>query len=101
MILHTLNKSPFSHSLLRECLAVMGSDHSLLLLEDGVYGALKTSPLATALQDRHRTTPVYALEADLQARGLAAETLLPCVKPVSYSDFVRLASEHSSVQSWF
>ncbi|TQV73458.1 sulfurtransferase complex subunit TusB [Exilibacterium tricleocarpae] len=101
MILHTVNKSPFSHSLLEACLAIMGAKHSLLLLEDGVYGTLKTSPMAAALAERGRAGAIYALEADLRARGLTDTALLSCVKPIDYAGFVRLATEHSKVQSWF
>lgn len=103
MILHTVNKSPFTTTLLQECLAILGQGHSLLLIEDGVYGALATTPLAGALQahcERHQRR-LFALREDLEARGLNEELLLPQIQAVGYPEFVQLAAEHKSVQSWF
>lgn len=103
MVLHTVNKSPFSHCLLEQCLQVIGDKHALLLLEDGVYAALTSNPAAARLLQCHseRALAVYALAPDLRARGLLERGLLACVEAVSYADFVRLAGEYDSVQSWF
>jgi len=38
--LHTVNKSPFDRSSLETCLRLAGKGNAVLLLEDGVYGAM-------------------------------------------------------------
>ena len=38
--LHTVNKSPYSSTALASCLAHLTGDAAILLIEDGVYGAL-------------------------------------------------------------
>jgi len=97
MILHTVNRSPFQHSGLKDCLAISAANHSILLLEDGVYALqmpLEDSALAT-FDGR-----VYALEADLEARGLNATALPAFVQRVDYAGFVDLVASHESVCAW-
>ena len=103
MTLHTVNKSPFTSSLFQECLDVIGSQHSVLLIEDGVYGALSSNPLADrVIECAHSTSNrFYALQDDLTARGLGVDTLLAEVTPISYQEFVQLTIQHHRIQSWF
>lgn len=100
-ILHTVNKSPFSHSTLASCLEVCGKDDCILLLEDGVLGAMQSSPcnqqLILAIQ---QGVKIYALSSDIKARGLS-EKLLPDIQATDYNGFVRLSIEHRCVQSWY
>ena len=99
--LHTINKSPFSHTTLSSCLQVCGSNDGILLLEDGVFGALGSAPCAeelTALIDAG--IKVYALAGDVSARGLQ-EKLRNDVKQIDYNIFVQLSIEHNCVQSWY
>jgi tRNA 2-thiouridine synthesizing protein B len=42
-MLHTVNKSPFEKNSLETCLRLADSNSSILLIEDGVYGALKNT----------------------------------------------------------
>ena len=39
-LLHTVNKSPFEKSSLETCLRIAVEGSSVLLIEDGVYGAM-------------------------------------------------------------
>lgn len=99
--LHTVNKSPFEHKTLNNCARVCLKGDGILLIEDGVYGALPNSPFAQELDALHeRGVNIFALKEDTQARGLKAD-LAPHVKLTDYSGFVRLSCEHQTLQSWY
>jgi tRNA 2-thiouridine synthesizing protein B len=100
-ILHTVNKSPFHDSTLSSCLAVCSAHDSVIFIEDGVFGALLASAVASDIQKLSFSgTRFYVLTDDIVARGIA-EKLLPNITPVSYRDFVRLTVECKQIQSWF
>lgn len=99
--LHTVNKSPFSHTTLASCLSVCQPGDALLLIEDGVYAALPSSPQAEQLRHaRSAGIRVYALEPDLIARGLA-EQHVEAIELTDYAGFVRLSVEQRRTQSWY
>jgi len=99
--LHTINKSPFSHATLASCLQVCGSQDGILLLEDGVFGALNSSPCTEELSTMIKMgVKVYALSGDINARGLQ-EKLRSDVLVTDYNGFVQLSIEHNCVQSWY
>ncbi|BBL70471.1 sulfurtransferase complex subunit TusB [Methylogaea oryzae] len=95
-VLHIVNRSPMAAPALRQCLARLGEDDSLLLIEDGVYAVAAQGEAAALLAGRR----VYALEADLAARGLDQAERLAGVETVDYAGFVRMAAEHAQVLSW-
>lgn len=99
MILHTVNQSPLQTQTLQSCLRFIKPGSSLLLIENGVYGALANTPCSADIEIAMNSISVYALEPDLQARGITHK-LLPGIKLADYNTFVDLAAEHSSVQSW-
>jgi tRNA 2-thiouridine synthesizing protein B len=100
-ILHTVNKSPFSHTTLLSCLQLCAKDDAILLLEDGVFCAIKGSPFIHDLTATiEKGVKVYALVGDLKARGLQ-EKLQPNIFITDYNGFVKLSIEHQSVQSWY
>ena len=66
--LHTVNKSPFETQSLSSCLAHALEGSAVLMLEDGVYGAMAGASNAGALSDAMTRCKVYALEADVKAR---------------------------------
>ena len=96
-MLHTVNKSPFSHSSLESCLRFAGEGAVILLLADGVFAAARDTGRSRLIEETLKTIPVYAIEADVQARGL--DTLIEGVKLASYADFVKLLEAHKS-QAW-
>ena len=96
-ILHTVNQSPFASPVLENCLRIYRPGDALLLLEDGVYGALQNQPLATAVSELN----CYVLQQDLNARGLSELPLIEKIKQIGYKGFVQLSIEHASVQSWY
>jgi tRNA 2-thiouridine synthesizing protein B len=97
-ILHTVNKSPFSSTLLKQCVERCQTEDSILLLEDGVYGALASHAYSHQLMNINHC---YAIKADIMARGLQNEVLLNHIEWISYDDFVTLSIEHELLQSWY
>ena len=98
MILHTLNKPPRAPAAIAcfEVLAASSEDRdSLLLLEDGVYMADNSNEELV----RQVPTKIYALDIDIEARGLA-HRVLPSIKVISYADFVQLVVEHKMTKAW-
>ncbi len=89
--LHTLNDP----ELLPLCLRTVRAGDRLLLIEDGVYCAVNTSQLKLM-----NKLEVYALEDDLQARGLSGRVKVQ-VNPVSMGEFVGLCCEADRVVNWF
>lgn len=99
--LHTINKSPFSHSTLASCLQVCSKKDGILLLEDGVFGALTNAPCAEELSAMiAEGVKVYALTGDVNARGIQ-EKLRGDIFLTDYNGFVQLSIEHNCVQSWY
>lgn len=98
-MLHIVNKSPFERNSLESCLRLATKGSAVLLIEDGVYGATKGSSVETKVQAAMANLKVYALEADLQARGIA-DRVLDGVTVVDYGGFVDLVAEQSNCQSW-
>jgi len=98
-MLHTVNKSPFEKNSLSSCLNCAADGSAVLLIEDGVYGALKGSSVADKVQAAMGKVTVYALGPDLAARGIA-DKVIDGIKVVDYAGFVDLACENDKVQSW-
>lgn len=95
-MLHLVNKSPFDGSSLNTATSIMKPDDALLLIEDGVYGAIKNSTSAAKLEGKN----VSVLGPDLAARGLAEDKLVDGVKIVDYAGFVDMVESNDKVQSW-
>lgn len=96
-MLHTVNKSPFSSNLLEECLRFAGKKDPILLYEDGVYAAMANSAKLGLLKEAMKDHAVYALQADVKARGIS---LAEGVSLVDYAGFVDLVAEHK-VTNWY
>ena len=99
-ILHLVNKSPYDRNSLDSCLRLALPGSAVLLIEDGVYAARKPSSAADKLQQALEKHPLYALQADLEARGIAAESLIDGIQLVDYDGFVKLTTEYDKTQSW-
>jgi tRNA 2-thiouridine synthesizing protein B len=99
--LHTVNKSPFTHATLASCLEVCSIYDGILLLEDGVFGALASAPCADKISTLFNLNlTLYALIDDVNARGLQ-EKIRNNVQLINYTDFVQLSIQHKCVQSWY
>lgn len=99
MLLHTVNKSPFERNALESCLQHAKKGSSVLLIEDGVYGAIKGTVPAQRLREASKDVKIYALAADVETRGLTGR-LIDGVTLVDYGGFVDLVTEHTAVQAW-
>jgi tRNA 2-thiouridine synthesizing protein B len=100
MILHTVNKSPFERNALESCLAHAKAGSAVLLLEDGVYGAIQGTRIEANVAQAAQGVKLYVLGPDLAARGLTEDRLVAGVGVVDYGGFVDLTVEYSAVQSW-
>ena len=96
-MLHTVNKSPFTHGTLDECARFATPGSPILLIEDGVYAAKAGASYEPKLAEIMKRSEVYALEADIKARGVGK--LVDGVKTVSYDGFVELV-ENNKMNAW-
>jgi len=99
MLLHTVSQSPHAGSALNSCLRAASRDSCILLLEDAVYAACVGSTAAAALLASD--CRVFALQADLKARGISSTMLVDSISVVDYSGFVQLSVDCHAVQSWY
>lgn len=94
-VLHTISKSSALSQASTKVAAVAKTD-AVILLEDAVYLACRTKQL-----DHFPTSSkLFALRADIQARGLA-ERLDQRVELVDYEGFVDLCCDYDKIVSWF
>lgn len=98
--LHTVNKSPFEKNSLATCLSYATPGSAVLLIEDGVYGALAGTAVAGQVEAALGAVKVYVLGPDLAARGFAEDRVIPGIGVVDYAGFVDLAAENAKVQAW-
>ncbi len=98
--LHTVNKSPFEKNSLESCLRFARQGHSILLFEDGIYGALKGTRFEKLVTEALQNNTIYVLESDIEARGMRADNVIDGIKTTDYAGFVDLATESQRVQAW-
>lgn len=99
--LHTVNKSPFERNSLTSCLRFARAGASVLLIEDGVLGAMRDTQIAARLAEAMQASiSVYALGPDIRARGLDERNVIDGIRVVDYAGFVDLTAEHDRVQAW-
>ena len=99
-MLHTVNKSPWEKNSLDSCLRLARKGSAILLIEDGVYGAMKGTAFEGKLRDAARSFKLYVLGPDLKARGLDESGVVVGLSVVDYNGFVDLAAESDKVQAW-
>jgi tRNA 2-thiouridine synthesizing protein B len=98
--LHTVNKSPFEKNSLSICLDYAKEGSSILLIEDGVYGAMQGTINSDALKAATANRKVFVLSADLKLRGLSQDKVIEGIEMVDYAGFVELAASNDKVQAW-
>ena len=99
MLLHTVNKSPFERNALESCLTHAQKGSAVLLIEDGIYGAVKGTAFSKRMEEALKSVTVYALSPDVETRGVQGR-LIDGIKLVDYGGFVDLVTQHQAVQSW-
>lgn len=98
--LHMVNKSPFEKNAMQSALGHALKGDAVLLFEDGVYGALKGTTIASELGRVAGDVKVYVLGPDLNARGLGDGRIADGVSVVDYNGFVDLVTSHQRTQAW-
>ena len=98
--LYTVNKSPFEKNSLEACLKFATSGAAILLMEDGVYGAMKGTAAEEQVTSAFADKKVYALGPDLKARGVAEDRVIEGIEIVDYAGFVDLVEANDKVQAW-
>lgn len=96
-MLFTVNKSPFSTNHLASALRIAPTGAPILLYEDGVYAAAEGTQSAALVKQALASHPIYALQADLEARGI--HKVLEGIQVVNYDGFVELVEQHD-VAPW-
>lgn len=97
-MLHIVNRSPFSHRALAECLRGCDAAAGILLIEDGVYAALAGGEWLARMRDK--TDRIHVLAADVAARGLAGR-IDAAARSIDYAGFVALCCEYPGTLSWY
>ncbi len=95
-MLHLVNKSPYDGSSLNTATSIMQNGDTLLLIEDGVYGAVKAGKAAPLLEGHS----VSVLGPDLAARGITEDKLADGINVIDYAGFVDMVEANDKVQSW-
>ena len=98
-MLHTVNKSPTERNSLESCLKHLNKGSAVLLIEDGIYGALKGGSVTNLVERALVNYPIYALKPDIEARGMK-DRVIDGIQLVDYEGFVDLVVEYPGVQAW-
>lgn len=98
--LYTVNKSPFGNNGLESALKFSKAGTAILLLEDGVYGAVKGTAAEAMVTAAMADKKVYAMGPDLAARGIKEDRVIDGVELVDYAGFVDLVEANDKVQAW-
>ena len=98
--LHTVNKSPFEKNSLERAIQFSLAGSSILLIEDGVYGATKGTAAEDMVKGAMGDRKVYALKSDLMARAIKEDRVIDGIEIVDYAGFVDLVEANDKVQAW-
>ena len=99
-MLHTVNKSPFERNSLQSCIDHAKEGSAILLMEDGIYGALKGTENSDMVSKAMGSIQMYVLGPDLSARGISEDKVIDGINIIDYSGFVDLAAEKETSQAW-
>jgi tRNA 2-thiouridine synthesizing protein B len=98
--LHTVNKSPFEKNSLETAIKCSLAGSSILLIEDGVYGAMKGAAAEGMVKGAMGDRKVYALKSDLMARAIKDDRVIDGIEIIDYAGFVDLVEANDKVQAW-
>ncbi len=96
-MLYTVNKSPLGTNSLNSVLRIAQAGSPVLLYEDGVYAAMPGARSASTVTAAMGDHPIYALDADLEARGIG--TVIDGIRVIGFDGFVDLVEQHD-VAPW-
>ena len=96
-MLYTVNKSPLGANSLNSVLRIAQAGSPVLLYEDGVYAAMPGARSASTMITALAKHPIYALDADLEARGIGQ--VIDGIRVIGFDGFVELVEQHD-VAPW-
>jgi tRNA 2-thiouridine synthesizing protein B len=96
MILHTLSAAP-AEPAFDSCLRIAAPGDRILLLGNGVYAAMTSSPAAGLLSENPAT--FFALAQDVAAAGLAGK-IADGIEVVDFDGFVALTETCERQLNW-
>ncbi|MCP1623847.1 sulfurtransferase complex subunit TusB [Pseudomonas nitroreducens] len=96
--LHLLSHSPFNDGRFDSCLLLAGAEDGILLTGDAAYALQPNSKPAQDLLALPGSNALFALQEDLQARGL--DDIPARVVAVDYPGFVELCTRFDKVNAW-
>lgn len=88
-MLHIINNT----NILQNCLATTQADDHILLIENGVLDILTTN------FSQFKNIHFYALEADINARGLQ-DKIPTNLTSLNYEEFVELTVKYFPIRNW-
>ncbi len=100
MMLHMVNKSPLDRNSLESCVKHVVKGSAVLLMEDGIYGAMAGTEKSAMVESAMKDVSFYVIGPDLKARGIDESRVIAGIKVIDYSGFVDLVAEHDKTQSW-
>lgn len=93
--LHIVSKSSFDSHALAQCLELVAVTDCIVLMADGVYGALLSNP-----QLERCAAQVYVIDIDLQARGITSPQCHKHIEAIDYSRLVELSCQQTNSLNW-
>jgi tRNA 2-thiouridine synthesizing protein B len=99
-MLHTVNKSPYQSDALTTCFGLAQPGSAVLLIEDGIYGAMTNTKFSAAVVIAQQCCAIYVLEPDLKARGFNSDCIMNAIQAIDYDGFVSLVEANPVVQAW-
>ena len=96
-MLFAVNKAPLSTNNMDSVLRVAPTGAPILFYEDGVYAAAPATKSAQTVIKAMGDHPIYALDADLEARGIGQ--VLEGIQVIGFDGFVELVEQHD-VAPW-
>lgn len=94
-MLFTINDSSITSNALDSLLRIIPAGEPILFYEDGVYNAVEGARDAHKVIAAMENHPVYALEADVEARGI--KKIITGIRVINYDGFVGLVEDHEVV----
>jgi len=98
-MLHIVNKSPFERLSLDACLRSAQNNDAIVFIEDGIIAATQGTALSEKVKGMLSLFKVYALKADVDARGLS-DRVIEGIEVINYGQFVELVVENGTPISW-
>lgn len=99
--LHIVAKSPYRAIALESCLAHASAGDGLILIADGVYAVPEKGRFAAKLAAAVAAgIAVFALEPDVDARGLKEDGVTRSVRLVDHAGFADLTERHRATRAW-